>query len=156
MAERVCGNCTACCKTHQVLSIKKPAGEWCQHCQIGVGCKIYASRPNECQIFECQWLKGYGADNERPDITNVVIDYCRTRITGNKKIVSLWEIKTGSLESDFVKREAEKMLQAGICVLKVTLGGERQILHLARKKTLSRKQVRDLTKARIEITPYFP
>jgi hypothetical protein len=39
-----------------ITELKKPAGEWCAHCDIGVGCKIYPSRPQACVTFNCSYL----------------------------------------------------------------------------------------------------
>ena len=152
--KRVCGTCTACCKTHQVLSIEKPGGEWCRHCEIGVGCRIHAQRPGECQDFKCQWLMGYGEDNERPDITQVVIDFCVLKPTG-QKTVSLWEVEPGSLKSFFVQEETRKLFWQRIPLLHIYLDG-RQILQVPPETDLSAKSIGDLSKAGVEIFRYPP
>ena len=54
---RTCGGCTYCCKVMAVTELDKPPGRWCQHCDIGVGCKAYADRPEGCRAFECFWLQ---------------------------------------------------------------------------------------------------
>jgi uncharacterized protein len=54
---RTCGDCTYCCKVVAVTELDKPPGVWCQHCDIGHGCKIYAERPGGCRAFECFWLQ---------------------------------------------------------------------------------------------------
>ncbi|WP_374308730.1 hypothetical protein [Dongia sp.] len=36
--------------------IAKPVNVWCPHCDVGVGCKIYATKPSECTTFQCGWL----------------------------------------------------------------------------------------------------
>ena len=51
-----CGECTACCRVFDIPELKKPAGQWCQHCDIGKGCKVYDDRPQMCAEFECLWL----------------------------------------------------------------------------------------------------
>ena len=51
-----CGSCTACCRIFDIPELKKPAGKWCEHCEIGRGCTIYESRPQMCVDFECLWL----------------------------------------------------------------------------------------------------
>lgn len=45
-----------CCKLLIVPETESPAGEWCQHCQVGQGCRIYADRPQRCRDFQCGWL----------------------------------------------------------------------------------------------------
>ena len=52
-----CGTCTACCRVYAIPEFKKPAGKWCEHCAIGKGCKIYATRPQRCVEYECLWLQ---------------------------------------------------------------------------------------------------
>jgi hypothetical protein len=34
----------------------KPRHEWCRHCDIGEGCKIYDTRPQMCRDFYCGYL----------------------------------------------------------------------------------------------------
>ena len=53
---RRCGACTLCCKVLTVQELSKPNGQWCPHCITGRGCAIYASRPNECRVFQCGYL----------------------------------------------------------------------------------------------------
>ena len=54
---RSCGTCTLCCKLLQVPEVEKPLGEWCRHCDKGVGCTIYAERPQRCRDFFCGYLQ---------------------------------------------------------------------------------------------------
>lgn len=53
---RECGSCTMCCKVLTVPETDSPKGEWCQHCDVGKGCKIYAARPQRCADFQCGYL----------------------------------------------------------------------------------------------------
>ncbi len=53
---RACGNCTMCCKLLRIEELDKPVGEWCRHCDIGKGCRIYDSRPEPCRGFNCGYL----------------------------------------------------------------------------------------------------
>jgi hypothetical protein len=53
---RGCDGCTLCCKVMEVAEIAKPAGQWCQHCQTGIGCAIYATRPLACSAYVCGYL----------------------------------------------------------------------------------------------------
>jgi hypothetical protein len=52
---RTCDGCTMCCKLLKVGD--KPAMQWCDHCAIGAGCKIYEERPGECRTFHCGYLR---------------------------------------------------------------------------------------------------
>lgn len=53
---RGCGTCTLCCKVLSISELSKPQGQWCQHCAVGKGCRIYQSRPEECSTFHCGYL----------------------------------------------------------------------------------------------------
>jgi hypothetical protein len=74
-----CGSCTACCRVFSIPELKKPAGQWCQHCTIGKECRVYESRPQMCRDFECLWLQSQSQDDRvkfppelRPDKCKVV------------------------------------------------------------------------------------
>lgn len=58
--ERACGTCSLCCKVLDVVdppALVKSAGVWCPHCKPGRGgCTIYATRPQLCATWRCQWL----------------------------------------------------------------------------------------------------
>jgi hypothetical protein len=53
---RSCGDCNLCCKIPGVSALQKKNLTWCAHCDIGKGCKIYETRPQECREFRCLWL----------------------------------------------------------------------------------------------------
>lgn len=77
MTKRSCGSCTLCCKVMGVpdLEPKKLPHQWCQHCDIGKGCRIYETRPTTCREFECVWLQdtqNLFGENCRPDKLGVV------------------------------------------------------------------------------------
>jgi hypothetical protein len=56
VSPKTCGDCALCCKVMAIDELKKPAGSWCQNCNVGHGCQIYTDRPIECQNFNCLWL----------------------------------------------------------------------------------------------------
>jgi hypothetical protein len=45
-----------CCKLLRIEALDKPKSQWCVHCDIGSGCKIYDERPAECRDFNCGYL----------------------------------------------------------------------------------------------------
>ena len=58
LADRSCGECTACCTvlTVDTHDFKKPAGVPCQHlCERG--CDIHAIRPHICRTWFCAWRR---------------------------------------------------------------------------------------------------
>jgi hypothetical protein len=73
---RSCEGCTTCCKLLSIDELKKPAQTWCQHCEIGVGCKIYSERPDDCRTFYCGWvLDGAIGDEWDPRRSKMVIKF---------------------------------------------------------------------------------
>lgn len=61
-----CGDCSLCCKLLGIEELSKKPNTWCDHARPG--CKIYATRPHSCQVFECLWLQSPNApDEHRPD-----------------------------------------------------------------------------------------
>jgi hypothetical protein len=74
---RECGGCTACCKVLKidVPELKKFAAVLCDHCVLGVGCRIYEERPKVCQGWYCGWRRlRYLNEDWRPDRCGVLID----------------------------------------------------------------------------------
>jgi hypothetical protein len=53
---RSCTGCTLCCKIFGIPELAKPRHQWCGHCAIGTGCKIYGTRPQSCREFVCGYL----------------------------------------------------------------------------------------------------
>lgn len=54
-------------------------GDWCPHCEVGKGCKVYDSRPKDCENYACMWLQLREAgkpisDDLRPDRCKVIVD----------------------------------------------------------------------------------
>ena len=62
-----------CCKVMGIDELRKPPSVWCQHAEIGKGCKIYEDRPESCRVFRCLWLNDPRLPDEmRPDKSKVV------------------------------------------------------------------------------------
>lgn len=61
-----CGDCNLCCKLPHIpktyfkdTTFEKKGFEWCKHCKIGKGCKVYEDRPKTCKTFECFYKVGF-------------------------------------------------------------------------------------------------
>ena len=69
LKRRECGDCNLCCKLTSIdfMEPRKPSYQWCKHCDIGVGCKIYKTRPQGCKDFLCLYLGG---------LTNLIPNKC--------------------------------------------------------------------------------
>lgn len=125
--KRSCGSCTACCKTHSVSEIQKPAGKWCTDCTIGKGCNIYPSRPSQCRDFRCEWLKGFGEESERPDRVKYVLDYATHRDGPQPGILQIWEVTEGALRRRSVNETTRFFLTKGIWVSHLYLAGRKRL-----------------------------
>ena len=118
---RSCGECTACCKTHWIESLKKPSGKWCGNCTPGKGCTIYATRPGECVEYTCAWLDGVGTEDQRPDKVGVVID-CMWTHGMEEKFFRVWEVFEGALRQPFATAQIDALIKAGQAVRVSPLG----------------------------------
>lgn len=121
MIKRTCGGCTACCKTHAVHSMYKRAWEWCLQCKIGDGCRIYNTRPTDCENFQCAWLLGVGGPDYRPDKIGVVVDYIEVPHIGI--VMCFREFDEGIFESRLVRSWTMRNILSGNCVLHAYLNG---------------------------------
>lgn len=156
MEQRICGGCTACCKTHGVFQLSKDPGKWCFHCDIGKGCKIYSERPTSCQEFKCSWLVGLGFPEYRPDKTRIVPEHRNIPDLG--LVLWLFEVSEGSLDSKFAKRQTRLNLEVGNPVLHMPLAGAPK-LYLPRGKVRPKPGLAfrmDSDEREVEIIPFVP
>ena len=88
MKKRECGDCNLCCKLPGMKFMKppKPSYQWCNHCDIGVGCKIYKTRPQNCKDFICLYLGGL--TNLKPNRCGFFI-YQERKDSKDKKILTI-------------------------------------------------------------------
>ena len=88
MKKRECGDCNLCCKLPGMKFMKppKPSYQWCNHCDIGVGCKIYKTRPQNCKDFICLYLGGL--TNLKPNRCGFFI-YQERKDSTEKKILTI-------------------------------------------------------------------
>ena len=114
-----CDGCTACCKIMQVRELEKAGNVWCEHCNIGAGCRIYDDRPKSCRDFECVWLqtqKGIKplALELRPDHSKVVIS---TTNDGKDIVLNVGTDRPDAWNHGAAAKLVSSMLQDGITVL---------------------------------------
>ena len=72
---RECGDCTLCCKITKIDTpeFKKVAGPWCEHCNLGKGCRIYDERFEVCRDFVCLWAAGKIPEDLKPNEVKAVL-----------------------------------------------------------------------------------
>ena len=65
---KTCGPCSFCCKVLEIDEFAKKAGVLCAHCSASGGCGVYATRPQVCRDYQCQWKEDRGLlATMRPD-----------------------------------------------------------------------------------------
>lgn len=151
--DRICGTCTACCKALEVVELGKPVGKWCQHCSIGKGCKIYSEKPSACSEFRCEWLKGFGGSQDRPDRTKVIPDYIKPLEGLPGGILQMWEVSEDSLTSSYAKRMTLLVLQNGVWVSHIPLHGCRKIF-VPKNQMITKEIASALARENIRITDW--
>ncbi len=127
---RVCGTCSACCKTHGVTlapDTYKPKGVWCPHWDKQERCTIYKTRPRDCQDFRCEWLKGYGSDSLRPDRTKVVLDFVNLPDGPQGGMLQMFEVSEGALLKSDMQALTQEVCTRGVTVVHVPLGRQKKI-----------------------------
>lgn len=75
LADRDCGECTACCSvlTVDTPDFKKPAGTPCAKL-TAQGCSIHAVRPHICRTWFCAWRRVAAMpDQARPDRSGLLV-----------------------------------------------------------------------------------
>ena len=155
--KRTCGGCTACCLTHEIYEIKKPAGKLCPHCKPNVACKIYRRRPKGCVDFYCEWRKGVGDESHRPDRLGAVLDFCTQGPPGKillfKKILQIWEARAGALDTPVIWEATWVALDSRIVVYHIYLSGKK-VSFLPEGVDLPEEVRRLIVKEGFEIMPY--
>lgn len=116
---RKCGECRACCYTHGVEQIQKPAWQHCLHeCQQG--CAIYQSRPSSCRNFECIWLQGRFEEGDRPDQTGIVLTPGKTLTHNGQeicKVIVAHEVQPGAARQGRADQLLHWILRRNISVI---------------------------------------
>jgi hypothetical protein len=75
LADRACGDCTACCTVLKVDTpeFRKPAGTPCANLSAG-GCRIHTVRPHVCRTWFCAWRRVAAMpDSARPDRSGLIV-----------------------------------------------------------------------------------
>lgn len=78
-----------------IAALAKPSQTWCSHCEIGVGCSIYADRPDACRTFYCAYRHSADLGEEwRPTTAHMVVNYEKGRnrinVTVDADHPSIW------------------------------------------------------------------
>ena len=126
---RACGGCVACCKTHMVAEVETAAGELCQFAAVGEGCSIYKTRPFDCRLYACWWLRGKGEESDRPDRLKIVMDDREVTLNGRViGVIDLHEVEPGAINQPRVQQLTDAFLQQGVVVCHWFLAPDKAIL----------------------------
>ena len=119
LTNRSCGSCTMCCKLYDAPEIPKKAGQWCQHCAIGKGCKIYDARPQLCRDFLCLWMQDAGLPEDwKPDQSKMIASISKetgfVHIRCDPSNPNVWR---GKARYAFLRDWAKQLLERGTHLL---------------------------------------
>jgi len=98
---RICGECTACCKSVALPEFNKATNEPCEH--LREGCGIHETRPESCRAFQCAWLSkmtGFKDESMRPDRCGVVAAVGPTEHGRGVYFYSVWK---GATDEDRIQ-----------------------------------------------------
>jgi hypothetical protein len=120
-----------CCKLMGVKELKKDPGLWCQHCDVGRGCKVYEERPGTCREYQCIWLQQEAlGDDLRPDRCKVVLT---STMDGEGIVAHVDPKRPDAVEKGQIGGVLRRMGQRGTMVV-VVLGTDlRRILYSGSK-----------------------
>lgn len=122
--ERICGDCTLCCKVLGIKELGKAPNIYCQHAVKGKGCGIYETRPESCQSFRCLWLNNNRFPNwAKPNKIHGVLG-----ATDNGENIILWEDPGyPGFASNRLKEVFQVLVATGIMII-IACGKKRTIL----------------------------
>lgn len=70
-----CEGCTLCCYIAPAPWLNKDHSTLCEHCEPGVGCKIWDNIPKQCNVFFCWYRLSKNLPKDlKPDVCGVVIE----------------------------------------------------------------------------------
>lgn len=108
-----CDGCTLCCKLLNIPNVSKE-GEWCQHCDKGIGCKIHDTDeyPDDCKKYKCSYSFAPRSINPelRPDKCGVVFELATDNIFYGT-------VDTDFIMNDVVKNQILTFLDKGFSVV---------------------------------------
>lgn len=130
---KTCGGCAACCSVMPVKEIALAEYTPCKHVagaheKVGVGCRIYETRPYSCCAWSCEWLKSDWPIEMRPDRFGVVVDENRDliRVNGHEMpAAQLWALPghEDDWERDAVNALICALIDQGLAVIWHMKGG---------------------------------
>lgn len=126
-----CDGCTLCCMVLPVPWMDSKAGEWCPHCDIGVGCKLWDNGvPEDCKAFTCAYLQVNADPALRPDRCKVIFE----KVDNTMFLGTMHPHYNGAYKKKAVKREIQTMLKKGFSVVMNSYTNAKPLIFPARGK----------------------
>jgi hypothetical protein len=98
-------------------------------CYTGKGCKIHGKHPKTCSGYKCAWLKGHGAEEDRPDKCGVLMDNSK----GVKNAIECKPVWEGAAEEPAGQRAIERVSRDMDVPALVTSFYERRLVRVVGK-----------------------
>ena len=130
---RNCNGCTACCYSY-IIPQFKIGRSFCKylkdtapifHMRANVkeewknynsSCSIYNNKPTDCTVYKCDWLLGYGEEEDIPKLSGLIFNI--NRVTElwdgaiNKNLIEKMQQQTGRRYNLVRKKHAIPMLES--------------------------------------------
>lgn len=142
---RECENCIACCVYLNIDSeeFKKPQLRHCPHLNLTnpveknvlqystdepCPCSLFGTdeRYPICHDYKCAWLKGYGADQDRPDRSGILADHAR----GVKNAIECKPLWEDAADTEDGIATCLRLSRSSDCVALVMEFGEHRLLQV--------------------------
>jgi hypothetical protein len=104
-----------------------------------------------CRLFVCEWIKGVGGENHRPDHTKVVVDYLNLPNGLPGGVAQIWELSEGALSKSYTKNITREALAAGVWVSHISLAGHKKKLFVPPSRRLTQTIIEAAGEAGMEI-----
>jgi len=109
-----CDGCTLCCMVFPIPWLDKKAGEWCPHCDIGVGCKVWDNGVSEeCKKFVCAYNQVNASPDMRPDRCKVIFE----KVDKTMFLGTMHPHYNDAYKKKAIQREIKAMLKKGFSVV---------------------------------------
>jgi len=103
-----------CCLILPIKWINKEAGEWCVHCDIGNGCRVFGNGlPDECAVFICAYNQVNCDPALRPDRCKVIFE----KVNDDIFLGTMHPRYNESYKKKIVEGQIKAFLKKGISVV---------------------------------------
>jgi len=130
-----CNGCTLCCLVLPVPWMNNKAGEWCKHCNIGVGCKLWDNGiTDDCAKFQCIYNEVTNLPIElRPDKCKVIFE----NVGDNIILGTMHPEYREAYKKRIIRNQVEILLKKGRSVVFNSFTADKAIIFPTKRRQMS-------------------